>query len=384
MTAKEAARKTIDTASERLVDLSHRIHANPELSFAEYKSSGWVADELERGGFDVERGVADLPTAFVATAGSGPLVLGICCEYDALPDVGHACGHNVIASAGVGAALGLVDLADDLGITVKVFGTPAEEGGGGKILMLDRGAFAGTHAAMMIHPSPRERADTEMLAVSHFEIEYTGKPAHAAAYPQEGVNAADAFTVAQVAIGLLRQHISLTDRIHGIITRGGEAPNIIPALTTASYYTRAETIEDLEALMPRVRACFEAGATATGATLTQREQSPPYTQMRSDPAMVALYRANAESLGRHFPELPPSESGPMGSSDMGNISLAMPSIHPMVGIDCGTSGNHQPEFATYCASPSADLALLQSATAMAWTCIDLAGSDDERRRLTAA
>jgi amidohydrolase len=176
---KESARASVDAAADRLVELSHRIHAHPELAFDEHRASRWVAEELERAGLTVERGVADLPTALVASAGSGPLVLGICCEYDALPDVGHACGHNVIAAAGVGAAVGLAALADDLGITVKVFGTPAEEGGGGKVLMIDRGVFAGTHATMMVHPSRRERIAPEMLAIATVDVTYIGKAAHA-------------------------------------------------------------------------------------------------------------------------------------------------------------------------------------------------------------
>lgn len=381
MNAKETAQQAIGAARERLIELSHRIHADPELAFEEHRASGWVADELERAGYDVRRGVADLPTAFVADIGSGPLVLGICCEYDALPDVGHACGHNVIAAAGVGAAVGLAGLADDLGLTVRVFGTPAEEGGGGKVLMLDHGVFAGTHAAMMVHPMPREMAEAHMLAISNLDVTYTGKAAHASAFPHEGINAADALTVAQVAIGLLRQHLLPTDRVHGIVTRGGEAPNIVPARTSAAYYVRATDLEGVEALLPRVRACFEAGATATGATLDVREKTPPYAEFRNDAAMVAFYRANAEALGRRFHQPAPNEPAAVGSSDMGNVSRAMPAIHPMVAIDAGDSGNHQPEFARHCASPSADAAVVEGATAMAWTCIDLATDEQQRDRL---
>ena len=179
------------------------------------------------GRISVTKGICDLPTAFMARAGSGPFHLAICAEYDSLPGVGHACGHNIIAAMSVGASLATAALADDLGLTVHVIGTPAEEmGGGGKILLLERGAFAGMHAAMMVHPGPMDNATPVTLANSYFEVRYTGKEAHAAAFPEGGINAADAFTVAQVAIGLLRQHIRSTDRIHGIITKGGEAPNV--------------------------------------------------------------------------------------------------------------------------------------------------------------
>jgi amidohydrolase len=235
MHPKAAAQDLVGGAREGLVDLSHRIHANPELSFEEERSAAWCADMLAEGGLSVDAGVCDLPTAFVATAGSGPLVIGICAEYDALPGVGHACGHNVIAAAAVGAGLALAPLADDLGITVKVFGTPAEEGGGGKILMLERGAFEGVHAAMMVHPAPNELDHMPCLAVSHVDVRFTGKEAHASAFPELGRNAADALTIAQTAIGLLRQHISSDARIHGIVTHGGDAPNIVPAHTSGTW-----------------------------------------------------------------------------------------------------------------------------------------------------
>src|SRR3984893_15106157 len=204
--SKDAARSTIGQAGDGLIDLSHRVHAHPELAFEEEQSSRWVAGALSDAGLDVEFGVFDLPTAFVARAGSGPLHIGICAEYDALPDIGHACGHNIICAAAVGAGMALAPLADDLGVTVTVFGTPAEEGGGGKILMLDRGAFSSVHAARMVHPAPLEESVMACLAVAHVDVDFFGKAAHASAYPEQGINAADAITVAQTAIGLLRQH----------------------------------------------------------------------------------------------------------------------------------------------------------------------------------
>src|SRR5215210_5489864 len=221
---RQVARAQVVEAEDRLVDLSHRVHDTPELAFEEERAAAWVAEALAAGGLEVETGICDLPTALVATVGSGPLTLAICAEYDALPGVGHACGHNIIAAAAVGAGLALAPLADDLGITIKVMGTPAEEGGGGKILMLERGAFAGVNASMMVHPAPAEMDRMNCLAVSHFDVHYTGKEAHASAFPEYGVNAADALTVAQVGIGLLRQHIDGSARIHGIVTKGGAAP----------------------------------------------------------------------------------------------------------------------------------------------------------------
>jgi len=379
--AKEAARQEVDRAAPALVELSHTIHAHPELAFEEVRSSAWVAEALAAGGFEVEAGACDLPTAFVATAGSGPLTIGICAEYDALPGIGHACGHNVIAAAAVGAGLALAGVADDLGLTVKVFGTPAEEGGGGKILMLQRGAFDGVHAAMMVHPAPVELLHMECLAVSHFDVHYKGKEAHASAYPEQGVNAADAITVAQVAIGLLRQHLEPGDQVHGIVTHGGEAPNVVPAHTSAKWYVRAPTLDRLAAVEPRIHRCFEAGALATGASLEIQPQSPPYSEFRPDAELTAVYQRNAEEAGRVFPPAPARPMG--GSTDMANVSLALPAIHPMLGIDSLPAVNHQPEFAAAAITPVADRAVRDGALAMAWTTIDVAADEGHRSRLLA-
>jgi len=379
--AKQQARATIASAADRLLALSRMIHANPELGFEEEQASAWCAEALTDGGYAVEQGICELPTAFAATAGTGPLTVAICAEYDALPGIGHACGHNVIASSAIGAALALAPLADDLGIAVRVLGTPAEEGGGGKILMLQRGGFDGVHAALMVHPAPSEHDRMPCLAVDHFDVRYTGKEAHASAYPDRGINAADAITVAQVAIGLLRQHARPNDQVHGIVTHGGAAPNIVPALAVAKFYVRAETLEALEVWRPRVMKCFEAGALATGATLEVVSQGPPYSEFLTDEALAALYRQNAEAVGRVFSS--GLERTMSGSTDMGNVSLAIPSIHPMLGIDSLPAVNHQPEFAAAAASPAADRAVLEGALAMAWTIIDLASDVALRERLGA-
>jgi amidohydrolase len=383
-TVKDAARALVDEQREGLVALSHRIHAHPELAFEEERAAGWAAEALSAGGLEVEAGICDLPTAFVATAGTGPLTLAVCAEYDALPGIGHACGHNVIAAAAVGAGLALAPLADDLGLTVKVLGTHAEEKGGGKCLMLERGAFDGVHAAMMVHPAPLERDRIACLAVAHLEVSFGGKSAHASAWPEQGVNAADALTVAQVAVGLLRQHVRATDRIHGIVTDGGDAPNIVPERTRGSWYVRSRTLAELAELEPKVRRCFEAGALATGCSLEVHEASPPYSEFRDDGAMIARYRANAEALGRRFVDLAPELAlRTAGSTDMANVSLTLPAIHPMLGLDSLPAVNHQPEFAAFCATPTADRAVLDGATAMAWTAADLATDDEERARLLA-
>ena len=380
MDAKAGARERLNAAQQTLIDLSHRIHANPELGYEEEKSSRWVAEALDGAGFAVEMGVCDLPTAFIARAGSGPLHIAICAEYDSLPGIGHACGHNVIAGMAVGAGLAAAQVADDLGLTVSVIGTPAEEVGdaGGKILLLERGAFEGVHAAMMVHPGPADIALPKMTAAALFEVLYTGKEAHAAAFPELGINAADALTVAQVAIGLLRQHIRTTDRIHGITTKGGDAFNIVPAHTSAKYMLRSQTLDELKELTPRVFRCFEAGAVATGSQLEIAGGDRPYAQVVHHTAMGMLYQRNAEALGRRFIDAPMA-----GSTDMGNVSLAMPAIHPMIGINSLPAVNHQPEFAAHCATPDADRALLDGALAMAWTAIDAAADESLRASLLA-
>jgi amidohydrolase len=382
MDAKSGAQERISGAQNALLGLSHRIHAHPELGFEEEHACDWLADVLDDAGFAVERGICDLPTAFTARIGSGPLHLVICAEYDALPGIGHACGHNMIAAMAIGAGLGLATVADDVGLTVTVLGTPAEEVGnaGGKILLLERGAFAGAHAAMMVHPSPFESAAPGYIAASKFEVRYRGKEAHASAAPEVGINAADALTVAQVAIGLLRQHIRPADRIHGIITKGGDAPNIVPADTSASYMVRAETLDELAEIHARVRRCFEAGALATGATLEIAGGERPYAQMRPDAEMAAIYQRNAEALGRRFPSAGEPQKG-MASTDMGNVSLALPAIHPRIGLGCQPATNHQPEFAAFCITDVADRAVLDGANAMAWTAIDLASEATVRERL---
>jgi len=384
MDAKRAARTEATDRHAELIALSHRIHAHPELAFEEERACGWVAETLDAHGFAVERGICDLPTAFRARAGNGPLHVAFLAEYDCLPGIGHACGHNVIAATAVGAALAAARVADEVGLTVTVIGTPAEETGGGKVLLLERGAFDGVHAAMMTHPAPLDSAAPPFIAWSHFEISYAGKAAHASAFPEQGINAADALTVAQTAIGLLRQHLRPGDRVHGIVTCGGEAANVVPAHTSASYMVRATSSDDVAAVRTKVMRCFEAGGLATGATLAVRELSRPYAEVRHDAALAALYQRNAEELGRTFPDFGHLLDRAAGSTDMGNVSQVLPALHPVIGIGSLPAVNHQPEFAAHCATPAADQALYDGAVALAWTAIDVATDDALSARLRGA
>lgn len=383
MDAKAGAQERFTTARDSLIALSHRIHAHPELGFEEEKAAAWLTDMLTDAGFTVEKGICDLPTAFIAHAGNGPLHLGICAEYDCLPGIGHACGHNIIAAMAVGAGIAAAKVANDVGLTISVIGTPAEEAGdaGGKILLLERGAYRGMHAAMMVHPAPFDIVDPAIIACSMFEVHYTGKEAHASAFPERGINAADALTIAQTAIGLLRQHIRSSDRIHGIITKGGDAPNVVPAHTAAKYIVRAKTLNDLDDIRAKVLRCFEAGALATGSKLEVTGGQKPYAELRSDLDIAATYQRNAEALGRTFHDLGPARERAAGSTDMGNISLALPAIHPFIGIDSLPAVNHQPEFTAHCVTPAADKAVIDGSLAMAWTAIDLATDSQIRTRL---
>jgi amidohydrolase len=377
------ARQAIEDAAPELIELSHYVHAHPEMGYEEFLSAEAVAAAAEKAGFRVERGIANLPTAFRATKGSGELNIVFCAEYDALPDVGHACGHNIIAASSLGAALGLAAVADEVGVTVTLLGTPSEEGGGGKIDLINAGYFRGVHAAMMVHPWPNERLEAACLAVDHFDVIYEGKEAHASAAPWEGVNALDALTIAQVAVGLLRQQLRPGDQVHSIVLDGGAAANIIPRRAVGRYMARSVTAPRLAQLRDRLAGCFEAGARASGATLSVNELGSAFTHMESDVALLAHYRRAAESVGRSFSLDDEGAPLPTISTDMANVSLVVPSIHPLLAIPTHGAVNHQPEFSAACITPEADQAVLDGAIALASTAIGVATDAALRERLLA-
>ncbi|MFF5792888.1 M20 family metallopeptidase [Paeniglutamicibacter sp. NPDC012692] len=353
-----------------LIELSESIHAHPELGWQEHRAAAWTAEYLESAGFTVERGYLGFPTALRAVAGSGTRRIGFCAEYDALPGLGHACGHNLITAISCGAAVALAGFADELDLTIEVYGTPAEEGGGGKIEMIKKGAFVGLGLALMAHPGPVDSAQARPFAVGHHKVSYRGKAAHAAAYPEQGINANDAFVVAQVALGLLRQQLGSGTRVHGIQTHGGEAPNAIPEHTQGRWYVRAETLQELGVLEEKVHRCFQAGALATGAELEWEPESEPYSEFRTDARALALYVRHAESLGRRFDA--PAEHATMNraSTDMGNVSQLVPAIHPYIGLGCYPASNHQKAFAEHCVGDAAARAIHDGAAALALTALD--------------
>lgn len=379
-----AATSVADVIASRrqdLVELSHQIHAEPELAFAEHRSCAKTQALVVERGFELTTAVAGLDTAFRAVYGSGDLVVGICAEYDALPGIGHACGHNIIAASAVGTALALAEVADELGMTVVLLGTPAEESGGGKALMLDAGAFDDIAATVMLHPGPIDIAAARSLALSEVVVRYTGRESHAAVAPYLGVNAADAVTVAQVAIGLLRQQLAPGQMCHGIVTDGGQAANVIPAHAEMAYTMRATNSESLRELETRMAGCFAAGAVATGCSHEVREPAPGYAELKPDRWLSSVIRAEMLRLGRTPVPEEVEASVPLGSTDMGNVTQVMPGIHPVVGIDAGGASIHQPDFAAAAAGPSADTAVIDGAIMLARTVVALATDAGERDRV---
>ncbi|MES9508249.1 M20 family metallopeptidase [Streptomyces sp. NPDC000609] len=364
----------LDEYKDRLLELSHQLHDDPETSFGETRAAERLAVLLEDAGFAVHRAVCGLPTALTAEYGSGDLTVGVCAEYDALPEIGHACGHNIICAAGAGAAIALAAVADEVGFRVKLLGTPAEEEGGGKVLMLERGAFDDVTVAMMVHPAPVDITDPRgsSNAVARFGITFTGRASHAAAAPEGGLNAADAAVVAQVAVGQLRQQLRDGYRVAGIVRLGGERTNIIPERTTLEYEVRTPTGEELGELRERVLNCFRGAALATGTTMEVRPIQPDYLDLRQDAALMAAYARNLRATGREVPEPGPVPQGTGGSTDMGNVTRAMPAIHPGLGVLGALGMPHTRQFAEEAASQAGDDAVLDGALAMAWTGLDLA------------
>ncbi len=374
MDAKARAEELFSEFEEELHGISRWMYDNPEIAFEERATSQRLAAFLSNAGFDVAYPAHGLETAFRAEAGSGPEVI-ICAEYDALPEVGHACGHNIIAAAACGAGAALAPLADQLGCKITVMGTPAEEQYGGKVDLIEAGAFRDARAAMMIHPSPNDVLDPSVLGVRHVDVEFFGRESHAAFAPWEGINALDAAVQAYVNVSTLRQAMLPTDKVHGTIKYGGDAPNVIPAYTKMSWYVRAELQDRLAELHDKVVACFTAAAAATGCTFEVTETGHPYEDLVSNPLLAELYQANSTALGRPLASGSSIPKGHGGSTDMGNVSHLVPSIHPMLSIDSGAAVNHQKDFAARTITPSGRKAIRDGALGMAWTIIDLAEGD---------
>ncbi len=364
----------IDARRHQLRELSLKIHSSPELGFQEVKAVTWLTQYLEENGFSIERGICELPTAFRGSYGQGSLAIATLAEYDALPNLGHACGHNLIAASAVGAAVACKLAVDQSGGSILVVGTPAEELYGGKAIMADRGGFNNLDMAMMVHPGAHDVATTQTLACQTLEVEFFGKEAHAAARPEMGINALDAMLNSFAAINSLRQHIKDKARIHGIITDGGEAANIVPAHSAGNFIVRAEDDTYLEELKQRVLNCFIGAATASGARLEYRWSDIRYAPLRNNLTLARLFRQNMQSLGRKVRLSDPGQV--FGSTDMGNVSQLVPSIHPQVAIAPEEVLVHSPQFAEAAASEAGIKGLLDAAKALAMTVVDLVANPE--------
>ena len=371
MNNKEKVKASLDKLIPSLEEVSDWMYENPELGFEEYKTSEYLVNFIKSFEDSITFPTCELETAFEITFGKkGPLVV-LCVEYDALPEIGHACGHNVIATASIGAGLGLRNLVDNLGIRVKLLGTPAEEGGGGKIILLDRGAFEDAKCSMMIHPGPLNVANPTFTTIQQYKVEFFGKDAHAAGAPEKGRNALDAQIQLFVNASTYRQQMVQSNRMHGVIKDGGFKPNIIPSYTSSEWYLRSLNEEGLSILEKDFSNFVNAAALATKCEAKVTSPDYRYSEILNNKTMYELFMENSESIGRDMPLEDPLRPG-LGSTDMGNISLAMPSIHPMLDIDAGEAVNHQPEYAAATIKPGGHKAIFDGAYGMGATIIDLA------------
>jgi amidohydrolase len=368
----------VDELSGDLLSTSHVLHANPELSFEEHAAMNLLATRAEQQGFTVERGAYGIPTSFEAIKGTGRFRVVICCEYDALPGVGHACGHNTMAAMALGAALVLGELADLHDLTVVLLGAIAEEHGGGKALLMEQGAFEEATISLMAHAASGDIDKSCGLystqAVDRFKVTYTGRGAHAAAAPFKAINAADAATLAQVAIGLLRQQLEDGIRLSAFVEQGGEATNIVPALTVLQAEVRAPDSPQLDEVKGKMLKCFEGAAIATSCGWKAERTEPRYDELKQDPRIAPVWDEALRALGRKVDVVPRGQGG--GSTDMGNVSLVVPSIHPSIAFLGQEGVPHTAEFAADAATEAADQAVIDGAKALA---LSVLGLDDAAR-----
>jgi amidohydrolase len=370
-TLKQQVMAEVDARRDELIRVAETIHANPEIAFEEFESAALLSGVLEENDFAVERGVAGLETAFVATLQGRDRrpTVAFLAEYDALPGLGHACGHNLIGASALGAGLAVKTVLPELAGSVRVIGTPGEEGGGGKAYLVDGGVFEGVDAAMMVHPSHDNMTRRRSLASYKIQIEFFGKAAHAAAQPDKGINALAAMILTYNGVDALRQHLRDDARVHGVITHGGEAPNIVPEYTAARFYVRAADTAYCTEVLDKLRACAEGAAQATGARLEFKEYAPRYEPMLPNPKLADLAQANMAALGIEV--RPPDPDERMGSTDMGNVSQVVPALHPYIAIGPEDMGGHTVEFREAAASPAGHEGMSQAAKLMAMTAVDL-------------
>jgi amidohydrolase len=373
----------VDALAGDLFKVSEYLYNNPEIGYQEFKACEFLSRFMEEHGFKSERGTGGVQTAFLARPAirlKGRPCVAFLAEYDALPGVGHGCGHNLIAAASVGAALALGRNLGEVQGTLALVGTPAEEGGGGKILLAEAGVFAEMDAAMMCHPSRLNRPGEEMFGRVKFKVEFFGEAAHASISPDRGVNALDAMVAAYNNISMLRQQIRPDARIHGIITHGGDAPNIIPQYTAGLFYVRAASREYRDEVYKKVERCIEAAAVATGAGHKIEIGQPTFDPIKRNPPLEEATRANMEALGISVNP----DDGRRGSSDIGNLSFYLPAIHPSAAIVDPEVPGHSKIFAEATMSPRGRDALLKAAKFLAMTAYDFLASAELREKVKEA
>ena len=374
---KKQIQDDVDARRSELIELSLKIHANPELAWEEIKASGWLTEYLEKSSFIVGRGICDLPTAFMARYGQGKPVLAIMAEYDALPDIGHGCGHNIIGTSAVGAAVAAKIAVEQSGGTIIVMGTPAEEQLGGKVIMAEKGAFSGIDTAMMVHPRGQGNpVGARMLAAVPLEVEFWGRTSHAAAAPWDSINALEALILAINNINALRFHMRDISRVAGVITDGGKVPNVVPDHSAGSFMVRATDDKSLDELCEKILNCFKAAALSTGARLDYR-WGLKCSAMRNNLALAQLWTNNMQTLGRQVDEIIDIPA----STDTGNVSHLVPSIEPWIAISSEPIGLHTPEFAAAASGDAANEALIDGAKALAMTAADILTQPDTLSRI---
>lgn len=368
---KRAVVEEVDRLGELLLAVSHDIHAHPELNYEEHYAHDRIAAVLDDAGLPATRHAYGVDTAFEATAGEHGPTVAVLLEYDALPGIGHACGHNVIAAAGLGAGLAAATIVGEAGGRLRILGTPAEEGGGGKIRMARNGAFEALDAALMVHPADAELARMDTIAVQILDVDFHGVGAHAAAAPWEGRNALDAAVLGYMGVAALRQHIRPTERVHGVFTRGGDKANIVPEVAAMNWFVRSDTIATLQPLKQRVVDALQGGAAACGCTMAHRWNDLTYADLRDSAVLNAAYAANAAQLGRIVQRPEAIGHHVVGSTDMGNVSYLAPSIHPMIKVAADGVPIHTADFAAYARGATGDDAVLDGAKILAMTAIDV-------------
>ena len=366
--AKKEICSYIDSIAPELIELSHSIHSQPELAYEEHFAHECLTKTLSEKGLEVEKGAYELDTAFEANAGSSGPIIALLCEYDALPGIGHACGHNIIAAAGIGAGLAASEFTEPFNGRLRILGTPAEEGGGGKVRMLNKGAFDSVEAVLMIHPADADLPNISSLAVQQLKATYTGKAAHAAAAPEKGINALDGAVLGYMGVAALRQHIAPDERLHGIFTNGGQKANIVPETAEAIWYARSSTMERLENLKARLVETLYGGARSAGCDIQIEWVNEPYAEVLDNTPLLEAYMKNSESVGRVIKAA--DDDGVVGSTDLGNVSHVVPSIHPMVKVAPKGTAIHTVDFEKCAKSEEGDKGLLDSAKSLAMTVLD--------------